>query len=240
MPKQTTDSIFDGKLLVQQDPGGYRFSIDAILLASHARPRKNERVLDLGTGCGIIPLMLAYRRPEITIFGVEIQEELARMALANVNLNHLQHQITVLYQDMRELKPDLIGGPVDWVVCNPPYHKAQSGRINPDRQRAIARHELTVGLDDVLKAAKRMLRTAGRFVTIYTAERVAELFVQMRSHGIEPKSMRAIHGQLTAEAKLILVAGTKGAQPGARLDPPLIIYDSNGGYTKEVQAMLMP
>ena len=240
MHKQTIDSIFGGNLLIQQDPDGYRFSIDAILLASHAGPRKNERVLDLGTGCGIIPLMLAYRRPEITIFGVEIQEELACTALANVKLNHLQHQITVLYQDMRELKPDLIDGPVDLVVCNPPYHKAQSGRINPDRQRAIARHELTVGLDDVLKAAKRMLKTAGRFVTIYTAERVAELFVQMRLHGIEPKSMRAIHGQLTAEAKLILVAGTKGAQPGTRLDPPLIIYDSNGEYTQEVQAMLMP
>ncbi|MGD8274013.1 MAG: tRNA1(Val) (adenine(37)-N6)-methyltransferase [Desulfobacterales bacterium] len=240
MHKQTTDSIFAGKLLVKQDPHGYRFSIDAILLASHARPRKNERVLDLGTGCGIIPLMLAYRQPEITVFGVEIQAELARTAMANVKLNHLQHQITVLCRDLRELKPNSIGGPVDLVVCNPPYHKAQSGRINPDRQRAIARHELKVDLDDVLKAAKRMLRTAGRFVTIYTAERVAELFVQMRSHGIEPKSMRAIHGQLTVEAKLILIAGTKGAQPGTRLDPPLIIYGPNGEYTKEVQAMLMP
>ncbi len=240
MPKPLPDTFFNGKLLVKQDPAGYRFSIDAILLASHAELCKNGRVLDLGTGCGIVPLILAYRQPGITIFGVEIQEELARTAITNVKSNHLQHQITVLNRDMRKLKPDMIGGPVDLVVCNPPYHKARSGRINPNPQCAIARHELKVDLDDVLKAAKRMLRTAGRFVTIYTADRVAELFVQMRSHGLEPKSLRTIHGQLTAEAKLVLVAGTKGAQPGTRLDPPLIIYDSSGEYTEEVQAMLMP
>ncbi|MGD8962752.1 MAG: tRNA1(Val) (adenine(37)-N6)-methyltransferase [Desulfobacterales bacterium] len=240
MPKQTTDTFFNGKLRVQQDPAGYRFSIDAILLASRARPRPKERVLDLGTGCGIIPLILAYRHPDITTFGIEIQKELAHMAVSNVNANHLQNRITVLCRDMRELKPDDIGGPVDLVVCNPPYHTPKSGRINPDRQRAIARHELKINLADFLQTTKRMLRTAGRFVTIYTAERMTDLFVQMRAHGIEPKSMRTIHGQLAAEARLILVNGAKGAQPGTRLDPPLIIYDSKGGYTREILQMFEP
>lgn len=240
MNQQETDSFFDGKLLVKQDPAGYRFSIDAILLASHARPRAKERVLDLGTGCGIIPLILAYRHPDISAFGIEIQKELAHMAISNVKANHLQDQITVLCRDMRELKPDSIGGPVDLVVCNPPYHKPASGRINPDRQRAIARHELKINLTDMLQTAKRMLRTAGRFVTIYTAERMTDLFFQMRVHGIEPKSMRTIHGQLEAEARLILVSGTKGAQPGTRLDPPLIIYDSNGCYSPEILEMFEP
>lgn len=240
MSKRLTDAFFDGKLRVKQDPAGYRFSIDAVLLACHTKPRSDERVLDLGTGCGIIPLILAYRHPDITAFGVEIQEVLARMATSNVNANKLQDQITVLCRDMRELKPDLIGGPVDLVVCNPPYHPPNSGRLNPDPQRAIARHELKVNLNDVLQTAKRMLRTAGRFVTIYTAERIVELFLQMRLHGIEPKFMRTIHAQLAAEAKLILVAGTKGAQPGTRVDPPLIIYDSSGAYSQEVQGMFMP
>ncbi len=240
MPRQTEDTFFNGKLHIQQDPAGYRFSIDAILLAFYAKPRADERVLDLGTGCGIIPLILAYRHPDLTAFAVEIQEELAHMANTNVNANHLNNQITVLCRDMRELKTDLIGGPVDLVVCNPPYHKPKSGRLNPDLQRAIARHELKVNLDDVLQTAKRMLRTAGRFVTIYTAERIAELFVQMRSQGIEPKSMRTIHAQVAAEAKLILVAGTKGAQPGTRVDPPLIIYGPKGEYSQEVREMLMP
>ena len=240
MPKQTTGTFFNGKLHIRQDPAGYRFSIDAILLASHARPRAKERVLDLGTGCGIIPLILAYRHPDIISFGIEIQKELAHIAIANVDANHLQNQIRVLCRDMRRLKPEDIGGPVDLVVCNPPYHKPKSGRINPDRQRAIARHELKINLQDILQTASRMLRTAGRFVTIYTAERMTELFVQMRAHGIEPKSMRAVHGQLEAEARLILVSGTKGAQPGTRLDPPLIIYDSKGGYTREILQMFEP
>ncbi|MGD8344581.1 MAG: tRNA1(Val) (adenine(37)-N6)-methyltransferase [Desulfobacterales bacterium] len=240
MNHQETDSFFDGKLLVKQDPAGYRFSIDAILVASHARPRAKERVLDLGTGCGIIPLILAYRRPDIAVFGIEIQKELAQMALSNVNANHLQDQITVLCRDMRELKPDSIGGPVDLVVCNPPYHRSTAGRINPDRQRAIARHELKINLTDMLQTAKRMLRTAGRFVTIYTAERMTDLFVQMRANGIEPKSMRTIHGQLSAEARLILVSGVKGAQPGTRLDPPLIVYDTRGDYSPEILKMFEP
>ena len=240
MPKHTTDTFFNGKLRIKQDPEGYRFSIDAVLLAWHARPRADERVLDLGTGCGIIPLILAYRHSDITAVGVEIQPELARMAVTNVNENGLQNKIKVLCRDMRGLKPDMIGGPVDLVVCNPPYHKQKSGRLNPDRQRAIARHELKVNLDEMLLTAKRVLRTAGRFVTIYTAERFAELLLQMRSHGIEPKFMRAIHAQLAAEAKLILVSGTKGAQPGTRLDPPLIIYGANGDYSQEVQGMFMP
>ena len=240
MPKQTEDTFFNGKLHIQQDPSGYRFSIDAILLASYARPRAKERVLDLGTGCGIIPLILAYRHPDISAFGIEIQKELAHMAVSNVKANRLQNQITVLCRDMRELKPNDIGGPVDLVVCNPPYHTPKSGRINPDRQRAIARHELKINLADILQTAKRLLRTAGRFVTIYTAERMTDLFVQMRAHGIEPKFMRTIHGQLAAEARVILVSGTKGAQPGTRLDPPLIIYDSKGHYSPEILEMFEP
>ena len=240
MNQQTTDTFFDGKLVIEQDPAGYRFSIDAILLASHARPRSKERVLDLGTGCGIIPLIIAYRHPDITAFGIEIQKELAHMAISNVNANHLQNQITVLCRDMRELKPNQIGGPVDLAVCNPPYHKPKSGRINPDRQRAIARHELKINLADILQTAQRMLRTAGRFVTIYTAERITDLFVHMRAHGIEPKFLRTIHGHLAAEARLILVSGTKGSQPGTRLGPPLIIYDSKGEYCREILQMFEP
>lgn len=240
MPTHTTDAFFNGKLIVRQDLEGYRFSIDAILLAFHARPRAHERVLDLGTGCGIIPLVLAYRQRDISAIGVEIQPELAQVAISNVRANHLQNQIAIVCHDMCELKPDEIGGPVDLVVCNPPFHKPNAGRLNPDRQRAIARHELKVNLDAVLRTTKRMLRTAGRFVTVYRADRLTDLFVQMRSQGIEPKSMRSIHGRSSAEAKLILVSGIKGAQPGTRIDPPLILYESNGEYTREVQQMLMP
>jgi tRNA1Val (adenine37-N6)-methyltransferase len=240
MDRLTTDAFFDGKLHIKQAASGYRFSLDAVLLAWHARPRADERVLDLGTGCGIIPLILAYRNPSIAAFGIEIQEDLAALAISNVSANHMQNRITVLRQDMRDLKPDMIGGPVDLVVCNPPYRQPNSGRINPDAQRAIARHELKVSLADVLQTVRRMLRTAGRFVTVYTAERIVELLCQMRTEGIEPKFMRSIHSQLDTEAKLILVDAVKGARPGARLGSPLIIYDTNAEYSKEVQGMFTP
>jgi len=236
----TTDAFFGGRLQIRQGASGYRFSIDAIVLAHHTDMHAGESVLDLGTGCGIIPLILAYRYPDIRAYGIEIQEELADLAVSNVSANHMQNRIKVLCRDMRDLKPHMIGGPVDVIVCNPPYRRPNSGRLNPDPQRAVARHEIKVSLIDVLQAARQMLRTAGRFVTIYTAERIVELLSQMRSAGIEPKSIRSIHSQLDTEAKLILVDGVKGARPGARLHSPLIIYDTNGEYTQEVQEMFIP
>ena len=236
----TIDTFFDGKLHIKQGVSGYRFSLDAVLLAGYAGSLADGRLLDLGTGCGIIPLILAFRNPNIVAFGIEIQQDLAALAISNVNANHMQNRITVRQQDMRDLKPDMIGGPVDVVVCNPPYHKPSSGRLNPDVQRAIARHELQVNLGDVLQTGRRMLRTGGRFITIHTAERVVELLSQMRLEGIEPKYMRSIHSQLDTEAKLILVDGVKGARPGARLGPPLIIYDASRNYSREVQGMFMP
>ncbi len=240
MKSLTIDTFFGGKLHVKQGASGYRFSLDAVLLACYAGPLADERLLDLGTGCGIIPLILTYRNPSIVAFGIEIQQELAALAISNVNANHMQNRITVIRQDMRDLKPDMIGGPVDVVVCNPPYRKPGSGRLNPDVQRAIARHELKVSLTGVLQTGRRMLRTAGRFVTIYTAERVVELLSRMRLEGIEPKFMRSVHSQLDTEARLILVEGVKGARPGTRLGPPLVIYDTNGEYSREIQGMFMP
>ena len=210
------------------------------MLASHTDVRAGERLLDLGAGCGIIPLILAYRHPDIRVYGIEIQKDLADLANANITENCMQDRITLICRDMRELKPDLIGGPVDVIVCNPPYRKPNSGRLNPDPQRAVARHELKVSLTDVLRTVRCMLRTAGRFVTIYTAERAAELLSQMCLHGIEPKSLRFIHSQVDADAKLILVSGKKGARPGVKIGPPLIMYDAAGDYAAEVEKMFTP
>lgn len=240
MNSLTTDTFFGGRLFIKQEASGYRFSLDAVLLASHTGPLADERLLDLGTGCGIIPLILAYRNPTIAAFGVEIQEDLADLAISNVNANQMQNRITVLQKDMRDLRPDMIGGPVDLVVCNPPYRKPNAGRLNPDAQRAIARHEITVNLADLLRTARRMLRTDGRFAVVYTADRFVELLCQMRLEGIEPKFMRSIHSQPDSEAKLFLIDGVKGARPGVRVGPPLIIYAAKGDYSTEVQKMFLP
>jgi tRNA1Val (adenine37-N6)-methyltransferase len=236
----TVDTFFNGSIRVKQNQAGYRFSIDAVLLASLAEPHSEDTVLDLGTGCGIIPLILAFRHPKIKIHGVEVQERFADLAAQNVKENCLDNRISIHCMDMKMLKPDITSGPVDVVVSNPPYRKIESGRINPDRQRAVARHEIKITLHDVVETARRMLRTAGRFETIYTAERTADMITQMRLARLEPKSLRMIHSGNNTEAKLIFIEGKKGGRPGLTIGPPLIIYNRDGSYTNEVQEMFNP
>ena len=240
MTSYTTDTFLDGKIQVMQSRAGYRFSIDAVLLAFHALPRSGDKVLDLGAGCGILSLILAVRTPDIRIFAVELQPELARLAEANVNQNQLEDRIQVMCTDMRLLKPEMTDGPADLIVCNPPYRRPGSGRINPAEQRAVARHEIKVTLTEILETVRRMLRTGGRFVTIYTVERTTDILFRMRSEHIEPKFMRLIHSSQDTDAKLVLIEGVKDGRPGLKAAPSLILYDSNGDYTKEVKPMFAP
>jgi len=240
MPSFTTDSFFNGKIQVMQNRRGYRFSIDAVLLAYHAAPRAQEKVLDLGTGCGIISLIMASRYAGLEIYAVEVQTELADLADTNVHQNRLQDRIVVLCTDMKLLTLKMTSGPFDLIVSNPPYHRPGSGRINPDAQRAVARHEIKASLVDVLQTTRRMLRTAGRFVTIFTAERTTDILSQMRNEKIEPKMLRMIHSNRDTDAKLILVEGIKEGRPGLKVAPPLFVYDGKGDYTTEVQRMFEP
>ena len=240
MKSLTTDSLFNGRIRVKQDRAGYRFSMDTVLLANQMKLRPDDTVLDLGTGCGIIPLILAYRHPRIKIYGVEIQKDLAGIAAHNVKKNGMDNRITVHCLDMKALKHEMVLGPVDVVVSNPPYRKANSGRINPDRQRAVARHEIKATLQDVIETSRNMLNHSGRFITIYPAERMTDLLTQMRSADIEPKFLRVVHSKRNKEAKRIIVEGKKGGRLGIKIGPPLIIYKKNGSYSEEVQKMFHP
>jgi len=177
MESLTTDSLFNGSIRVKQHGSGYRFSLDAVLLARHARPSPDHTVLDLGTGCGIIPLILAYRHPKIKIYGVEVQTELADIATLNIAENHMENRITIYCKDLKRLQQDMTSGPVDLVVTNPPYRKLESGRLNPNHQRAVAKHEIKATLFDVVETARRMLRTSGRFVIIHAAERMVDIIL---------------------------------------------------------------
>lgn len=240
MKHLTTDTFFNGCLKVNQNRFGYRFSIDAVLLAYHVKPKPDDKILDLGTGCGIVALILAYRNPAIKIYGIELQKELAQIAALNVRENCMTGQISILCDDLRRFKLDMISGPVDLVTSNPPYRKAISGRINPNQQRAIARHEIKATLFDILESAKRLLRKSGRFITIYPSERTTDLLTQMRHAGIEPKYLRIIHSGFQTEAKLILVEGIKGGHPGMKIDSPLIIYNKDGSYTDAAEKIFLP
>lgn len=235
------DPFLDGRLTICQSRRGYRFSIDALILAYHAAPGgSRERILDLGTGCGVMPLVIAWRCPEVRITGVEIQPDLAEQARFNVAENGFQERITVLEADYLQLAAADAGAPVDMVVANPPYRRARSGRINPQHQRALARHEIAVSLDGLVKAVRRFLKTGGRGWMIYTVDRLVELLVALKAHRLEPKYLRMIHSRRDAPAKHCLVKVVKGARPGMLAGPPLMVYRDEGGYTEEVAAMLRP
>lgn len=236
----TTDNFFNGRLTVKQAREGYRFSVDAVILASRIRPKPGDRILDLGTGCGIIPLMLAYRYPHSLVYGVEVQQELAHLAHMNVQDNGMQNQVKILHQDMRTIKQTQVSGPVQIVLSNPPYRKADSGRINPNSQRAVARHEIKVTLKDVLQVAAAMLKTGGRFFSIYTAERMTDLLISMHDCRLEPKLLRFIHSRKDAEAKRVLVEAIHKGHPGLEVVPPLVIYHDDGIYTAEMASMFDP
>lgn len=235
---KTLDSMFGGDIKVVQDATGYRFSIDSIILAYHVRPKPADVILDLGTGCGIIPLILGYREWDARIIGVEIQSDLAEMAAGNARLNNMEDRITIHHRDLRDLKPILSPESVDLVCTNPPYRKAGSGRVNPDIQRAIARHELKANLHDILQTSLFVLKKKGQIVVIYPADRLTDLLCGMREHGLEPKLLRPVHSYADSEAKLIIVMGKKAGRPGMKIDHPLTVYNKDGSYTGEMEAML--
>jgi tRNA1Val (adenine37-N6)-methyltransferase len=235
----TTDTFFNGRLLVRQEQEGYRYSLDAVILAYFAGGERAMRVLDLGTGCGIIPMILAFRDSRARIFGIEVQAALARLAAENIEANRMADRVTIFAADMKSLRPEMTGGPVDLVVVNPPFYKTGTGRVNPNVQRAAARHELRATLSDVTAAASRMLGGGGRFLAIYTAGRLCDMIAELRAAGIEPKRLRMIQSADHVAAGLVLVDGMKGGSPGVKIPPPLIIYDSRGQYTEEVSRMFL-
>jgi len=240
MGSMTTDTFFNGRVRVNQDRSGYRFSIDAVLLAYYARPRPDDKIIDLGTGCGIIPVILAHRHPGITLYGIEVQKTLAEIATLNAKENRMSDRITIIEKDLKLLESQMVSGPVDLVVSNPPYRRVRSGRINSDPQRAIARHEITATLLDVVQAAHRVLRNSGRLVMIFPAERIIDLICQMRSVLIEPKHLQMVYSEIDMGATLVLIEGRKGGRPGMKVAPPLTIYHQDGSYTDAVLKMFAP
>lgn len=235
-----TDAFLNGRITVNQAVDGYRFSIDAVLIAHLAAPREADRILDLGAGCGIIPILLTYRYPGVHVWAVEIQDTLVKMAEDNIRCNGMQDTVHVLHGDMKSLSRGQIGGAVDLVISNPPYRRGNSGRINPHKEKAIARHELKITLGELAQTARRFLELSGRFAAIYPAERMVDLTAALRDNGIEPKKIRMIHSRPATDARLIFVEGTRGGRPGVRVDAPLVIYQENGQYTDEVARMFAP
>jgi len=237
LTEETITKLNIGELKVIQSPTGYRFSIDPILLCAFADIQNEARVADLGTGSGVIPLLLNHLGKGCVFLGIEKQPGLAYRACRSVELNGLQSRIEILQCDIISLPTDLAAG-FDAVVTNPPYRKQNSGRLAPDDERVTARHETTGQLRDFLHTANILLKRGGSFSLVYLVERMPELLSEMQQAHLEPKRMRLVHPRAGEPANLVLVEGRKNSCPGLKVEPPLVVYRGTGrDYTPEVFAI---
>ncbi len=226
-PDETLDMFFNGKLQIIQKRKGYRFSMDTVLLSQFIKIRKNERVIDLGTGCGILPLLLSQITQFHSLVGVEIQKGLAECAKKNVVLNHLEDRVSILRQDFRELKETFPPGSFDVALSNPPYRKYRTGRINPSMEKAIARHEIKGTLQDLISIASYLLNPKGRCYLVFPALRTVDLLVALRDGRLEPKRLQFVYPRMGEEAKFILVESMRTSGVELKIMDPLILRESD-------------
>ena len=233
------DSLFDGRIICRQHREGYRFSVDAVLLAHFCQPAGQGRVLDLGCGCGVISLILCHRHPELRLTGLELQPALAALARSNVEANQLGSRFEVRQGDLRRISGHVQPESFDLVVSNPPYHRVGGGRINREDECALARHELTADPDSVLMAAAFAVRNRSAVCCIYPAERLATVLAVMTRNKLIPKRLQPVHSYPEDDrARLVLIEAVKNGGEGLRLLPPLYIYQRRKGpYSPEVAAM---
>ncbi len=220
-----------------QPKHGYRFSVEAILLGRFVRASTRERVLELGAGCGVISLMLAsiYRPREVV--AIEIQPNLAEMIARNAAINDLK-SVRAICADLRQKIAGVEPASYDLVVANPPYRAPSTGRENPDRGRRLARGESSATLADFVRAARRYARHGARVAFVFTARRSAELISTMRAEKLEPKRIRFVHPRIDMPASVVMVEARAGGGIEAAIEPPLILYDRPGIYTREAGAIL--
>lgn len=232
-PGETADPLCGGRLRILQKAEGYRFSVDSLLLAWFTRVRDRGRVLDLGSGSGILAAVLAFRFPTVEVTGIEIQEEMARMARRTAALNGLDDRVRILRGDAAEIRNLVPPESFDVAVFNPPYRKLLSGRMNENAERAVARHELRGSLGTFLQAARYALRGGGEAFLVYPAVRGVELFWRMRRETLEPKTVRFVHSRRDSAGAFVLVRAVRGGGEELMVLPPLFLYGDGHGYSAE-------
>jgi tRNA1Val (adenine37-N6)-methyltransferase len=234
----TYEELNIGGLHIRQPRKGYRFSLDAILLADFLRVKTGERVLDIGTGSGIIPLLASELTTAKDIVGLELQDRLFALACDNIRLNHLEQRVTIIQGDLCQVQTLFQAGEFDVVCSNPPYRKEGSGRVNPNDEAAIARHEIACQLPDLVAACKYAVKPGGKVYLVHLAERMGELISCMRQYNLEPKRLRFVHSFHTADASLALVEAQRDALAGLKILPPFVVYTKEKEYTDEAKRVL--
>ena len=232
-PGERVDDLERNGLRIIQNRELFCFGMDAVLLSGFAKVRKGERVIDLGTGTGIIPILLSGKTEGSEFTGLEIQPAVADMARRSVLLNGISDRVNIVEGDIREL-PESLSPPYDVVTSNPPYMKSLHGLANPSDTKAVSRHEVSCTLKDVCSSAARLLNSGGRFYMVHRPLRLPEIITELKAAKLEPKRLRFVHPYKDREANMVLIEAVKGAGPECRVLEPLIIYTEPGKYTEEI------
>jgi tRNA1Val (adenine37-N6)-methyltransferase len=217
-----------------QHPGKFCFGMDAVLLSNFARIKKGENALDLGTGTGIIPILLTAKTEGERFVGLEIQDESADMARRSVIHNHLEKRVEIVNGDIKEASSIFGAASFDVITTNPPYMIGQHGIANSSDTKAIARHEVLCTLDDILRESAKILRPGGRFYMVHRPFRLAEILSKMVEIGIEPKRMRMVYPFIDKEPNMVLIEGKRGGNSRMTVERPLIVYQAQGVYSEEL------
>lgn len=232
--QERIDDLHRNGYQIIQNGGAFCFGMDAVLLSGFAVVRPGERALDLGTGTGIIPILLEAKTEGKHFTGLEIQEAMADMAARSVKLNHLEEKIDIVSGDIKEAGRIFGGASFDVVTTNPPYMNDSHGLKNPDMAKAIARHEVLCSLEDVVREAAKVLRPGGRLYMVHRPHRLIEIITQMTRYKLEPKRMKLVHPFVDKEANMVLIEAAKGGRSMLKVEKPLIVYQEQGVYTDEI------
>ena len=234
LPGERIDDLQRNNLRIIQNEGKFCFGMDAVLLSGFTKVKPGEKVLDMGTGTGIIPILLSAKTEAGHLTALEIQKESADMARRSVVMNDLQEKINVVTGDIKETSV-LFGKAVfDVVTSNPPYMNDRHGLKNPDLPKAIARHEVLCSLEDVVREAAAVLKPNGRFYMVHRPFRLAEIFAVLQKYKLEPKAMRLVHPYIDKEPNMVLIECLKGGKSMIKIAPPLVVYKEPGVYTEEI------
>ena len=228
------DELQRNGYVIIQNPGRFCFGMDAVLLSGFAKAKRGERVLDLGTGTGIIPILMEAKTDGEMFTGLEIQEESADMARRSVRCNGLEHKIKIVQGDIRDASAMFGASSFDIVTTNPPYMISEHGINCASDAKQIARHEVLCTLEDVLRESARIIKPGGRFYMVHRPFRLAEIFVKMTSLRLGPKRIKLVYPYIDREPNMVLIEGRRGGKSGLTVEKPLIVYKKQGVYTDEI------
>lgn len=222
-------------LKIIQNKDGFCFGIDSVLISDFAKDmRKGSTVLDLGTGTGIISILLSKKQDNLKIYGIEIQEDVAEMASRSVRLNNLQDSISIINDNLKNLSNHFEPNSIDVIVTNPPYKKNNTGLKNDDYRNLVSRHEIECTLEDIISISKKLLKDKGEIYMINRAERLVDIVSCMRNYKLEPKVIRFVHSKQNEKPNLVLIKAVKNAGEFLKIEKPLVVYRDDGEYTDEI------